>query len=260
MVGGALGVLFAVGATRLIVALIPPDYVPNEARIVINGWVLLFSLGVSMLTGILFGLAPALRSSRPDLVGTLKDGGGGATGSVRGRAMRSWLVVAEISLSVILLAGASLAVRGFVQILHVDPGFQPEKVLRIDVTLAPKRYPTWQQRNVLDRNLLESVMNLPGVQAASLGNGGLPYSGWRSSFSIDGQPRVEGRKVAICADQRPVSADARDSAETRARIYRGGNRERTRAWRSSTRVPRGFGRRARTRWAARCRSTIWRNR
>lgn len=197
VVGGALGVLFAVGATRLMVALIPPDYVPNESRIVINGWVLLFSLGVSMLTGILFGLAPALRSSHPDLVGTLKDGGGGAAGSVRGRAMRNWLVVAEISLSVILLAGASLAVRGFVQILHVDPGFQPDKVLRIDVTLAPQHYPTWQQRNVLDRNLLESVMNLPGVQAATLGNGGLPFSRWRSSFSIEGQPRSEGRKVAL---------------------------------------------------------------
>ncbi len=160
--GGVLGVLFAFGATRLIVALIPPDYVPNEARIAINGWVLLFSLGISMLTGILFGLAPALRSSRPDLVGTLKDGGGGATGSLRGRAMRSWLVVTEISLSVMLLAGASLAVRGFVQVLRVDPGFQPAKVMRIGVTLAPKRYPTWQQRAALDRNLLESVMHLPG--------------------------------------------------------------------------------------------------
>jgi putative ABC transport system permease protein len=116
---------------------------------------------------------------------------------MRGRAMRSWLVVAEISLSVILLAGASLAVRGFLQVLRVDPGFQPEKVLRIDVTLAPKRYPTWQQRNILDRNLLESITNLPGVQAASLGNLGLPWSGWRSSFSIDGQPRTEGGKVAL---------------------------------------------------------------
>ena len=195
--GGILGVLLAVGATRLIVVLIPPDYVPNEARITINGWVLLFSLGVSMLTGILFGLAPALRSSRPDLVGTLKDGGGGATGSMRGRAMRGWLVVAEISLSVVLLAGASLAVRGFVQVLRTDPGFQPEKVMRIDVTLAPKSYPTWQQRNLLDRNLLESIVNLPGVQAASLGNAGLPWSGWRSSFSIEGQPPTEGRKVAL---------------------------------------------------------------
>jgi putative ABC transport system permease protein len=197
VVGGALGVLFAVGATRLIVALIPPDYVPNESRITINGWVLLFSLGVSMLTGILFGLAPALRSSRPNLVGTLKDGGSGAAGSIRGQAMRSWLVVAEISLSVILLAGASVAIRGFVQMLRVDPGFQPERVLRIDVTLPPKSYPTWTERNVLDRNLLEGVANLPGVQAAELGNLGLPWSGWRSTFSIDGQPRTEGRTVKL---------------------------------------------------------------
>jgi len=195
--GGILGVLFAFGATRLIVALIPPDYVPNEARISINGYVLLFSLGVSMLTGILFGLAPALRSSRPDLVETLKDGGGGATGSLRGRTLRSGLVVAEISLSVVLLAGASLAVRGFVQILHTDPGFQPERVMRLDVTLAPKLYPTWQQRNLLDRNLLAGIINLPGVESAELGNMGLPWSGWRSSFTIDGQPRLEGRKVAI---------------------------------------------------------------
>ncbi len=197
VVGGALGVLFALAATRLIVVLIPPDYVPNESRIVVNGWVLLFSLGVSMLTGILFGLAPALHSSRPDLVGTLKDGGSGATGSIRGRAMRSWLVVAEISLSVILLAGASVAIRGFVQMARMDPGFQPEHVLRIDVTLAPKRYPTWTERNVLDRNLLEGVMNLPGVESAELGNMGLPWSGWRSSFLIDGQPRTEGRNVEL---------------------------------------------------------------
>jgi putative ABC transport system permease protein len=195
--GGVLGVLFAVGATRLIVALIPPDYVPNESRIVINGWVLLFSLCVSMLTGILFGLAPALRSSRPDLVDTLKDGGGGATGSMRGRAMRSWLVVTEISLSVVLLAGASLAIRGFVQMMKVDPGFQPEHVLKLDFTLAPKRYPTWQQRNTLDQNLLESVLSVPGVQAAELGNYGVPYDGWRSPFSIEGQPPAQDRRVAL---------------------------------------------------------------
>ena len=195
--GGALGVLFAFGATRLIAALIPPDYVPNEARITINGWVLLFSLVVSMLTGILFGLAPALRSSRPGLVDTLKDGGGGATGRLRGRALRSGLVVAEISLSVILLAGASLAVRGFLQMLSTDPGFQPSRVLSVEVTLPPKSYPTWQQRNELDRNLLASIASLPGAQDAELGNSGLPYAEIRSPFTISGLPRMEDRTVAI---------------------------------------------------------------
>lgn len=197
VLGGALGVLFAVVATRVIAAMLPPDYIPNEARITINGYVLLFSLGVSMLTGILFGLAPALRSSRPDLVDTLKDGGGGTMGSIRGQAMRSWLVVAEISLSVILLAGASLAIGGFVRMLQIDPGFRPERVLQIGVTLAPKRYPTLVERNNFDRTLLDSISNLPGVSAAALGNGGMPYAGWPSDFSIDGQPPNEGQKVVL---------------------------------------------------------------
>ena len=186
----------------------------------------MFSLGVSMLTGILFGFAPALRSSRPDLVGTLKDGGGGAAGSLRGRAMRSWLVVAEISLSVVLLAGASLAVRGFVQMLRTDPGFQPERVVRIDVTLAPKRYPTWQQRNVLDRNLAGKRDEPAGREAAELGNEGLPYSGWRSSVYHRRPTAHRQTQGGACADQRPVSADAGHSAEARAGIHRSGNGER----------------------------------
>ena len=195
--GGALGVLFSFAVTRTIVALLPPDNVPNEARITINGYVLLFSLAVSMLTGILFGLVPALRSSRPDLADALKDGGSGAGGSIRGQATRSGLVVVEIALSVILLSGASLAIRSFIDLLRTDPGFQPEKTLAMHVDLQPDRYPTLEQRNAFDRNLLENISNLPGVQAAAIGNGGMPYSGWESSYSLEGQPRVDGQKVVV---------------------------------------------------------------
>ena len=113
LAGGVLGVLFAFGAIQVIVLLMPQNYVPNEARITINGYVLLFTLAISVLTGILFGLAPALRCSRPNLVDTLKDGGRGSGSGVRGQAMRSGLVVAEVALSVVLLAGASLAIRSF---------------------------------------------------------------------------------------------------------------------------------------------------
>jgi putative ABC transport system permease protein len=197
LVGGALGVLFSFAVVRTIVALIPPDNVPNEARITINGYVLLFSVAVSMLTGILFGLVPALRSSNPDLAEALKDGGTGAGGSVRGQATRSGLVVVEIALSVFLLTGASLAIRTFIDLLHTDPGFQPEKTLTMRVNLQPDRYPTLDQRNAFNRDLLESILNLPGVQAAAIGNGGMPYSGWESSYSLEGQPRVDGRRVAV---------------------------------------------------------------
>jgi putative ABC transport system permease protein len=197
VVGGALGVLFSFAVVQAIVVLIPSDNVPNEARITINGYVLLFSLAISMLTGIVFGLVPALRSSRPDLADALKDGGSGAGGSIRGQATRSGLVVVEIALSVILLTGASLAIRSFIDLLRTDPGFQPEKTLTMRLALQPDRYPTLEQRNAFDRAVLENIANLPGVQAAAIGNGGMPYSGWESSYTLEGQPRFDGRKVVL---------------------------------------------------------------
>jgi predicted permease len=142
LAGGALGVLFSLAAVRVIVAIIPPDNIPNEARIAVNGHVLLFAVAISMLTGILFGLAPALRSTRPDLVGVLKEGGSGAGGSMRGQAMRGGLVVTEIALSVILLTSASVAIRHFVQLMSTDPGFQPAKTLVLPISLPPERYTT----------------------------------------------------------------------------------------------------------------------
>lgn len=134
--GRALGLLFAVGATRATAALMPPDNIPNEARITVNVYVLLFSVS----TGILFGLTPAIRCSRPDLTDALKDGARGSVGSFRGQSARRWLVIAEIALSVVLLAGASLAIRSFAHLLLTDPGFQPEKALLVQVPLPPKQY------------------------------------------------------------------------------------------------------------------------
>jgi putative ABC transport system permease protein len=197
LVGGVLGVLFAIAITRGIVAIIPPDNIPNEARITINGYVLLFALAVSMLTGILFGLAPALRSSRPDLAGTLKEGGSGSGGSVQGQAMRGGLVVTEIALSVILLTGASLAIRHFVQLMNTDPGFQPEKALVVPLNLPPDRYKTLEERNAFDQTLVENIRNLPGVQAVAIGDGGMPFGGPESTFSIEGQPPLNGQKVIV---------------------------------------------------------------
>ena len=195
--GGALGVLFAVGATRAIAALIPADYVPNEARITINSYVLLFSLAVSVVTGILFGLTPAVRCSRPNLADALKDGGRGTAGSVHGQKTRGWLVIAEVALSVILLAGASLAIRSFANLLSINPGFQPERTLMMEVPLPPKRYATFERRNTFDRNLLESVGNLLGVEAAAIGNGGMPFGGPRSPYAIEGQSRAEDRRIIV---------------------------------------------------------------
>jgi predicted permease len=195
--GGALGVLFAVAATRAIAALMPDFYKPNEARITINVYVLLFSLAASLLTGILFGLTPAIRCSRPNLVDALKDGGRGSVGSASGQKLRGWLVAAEVALSVILLAGATLAIRSFAQLLRIDPGFQPQKTLMMQVPLPPKRYATLEGRNTFNRTLLQSVRNLPGVEAAAIGNGAMPFGGPQSSYSLDGQTRSDDRRVVV---------------------------------------------------------------
>jgi putative ABC transport system permease protein len=194
--GGILGILLAFGITKAVAALMPEFYVPNEARISVNSYVLLFSAAVSVLTGILFGLAPAIQSSRPDLVDALKDAGRSNSGSA-GRRTRDVLVVAEIALSVVLLMGASLTVRGLLQLQSVNPGFQPDRVLMLGLQLPPKRYTTYDERIRFAERVATAMATIPGVQSVAIGNGGLPFGGIRSAYSIDGQARDESRQLSV---------------------------------------------------------------
>jgi putative ABC transport system permease protein len=194
--GGLLGLLFAYWITQLMVALMPSFFVPNEARIEVNRYVLFFCVAVSTLTGILFGLAPALQSSRPDLVAALKDDARASGASAGGRT-RAALVVIEVALSVVLLVGAGLTIRSFIALQKVDLGFRPERVMSIGLPLPPKRYATWEQRNRFARELLERVKSVPGVQAATIGVGGLPFGGPQSTFALDGQGDAETRRITM---------------------------------------------------------------
>ena len=197
LIGGVLGLLFALGATRVITLLLPGDSIPGEARIEVNGHVLLFSLAISLATGILFGLTPALRCSRPNLVDTLKDGGRGAGGSVGGKNLRRGLVISEVALSVILLAAASLAIRSFSQLMAINPGFRPDHTLMVQVPLPPTRYQTIEKRNQFARNILESISRAPGVRSVALGNGGMPFGGYSSAYTVEGQAAEPDRRIAI---------------------------------------------------------------
>ena len=197
LAGGVLGLLCAVWMTKLMAALMPDFYVPNEARITVNGYVLLFCMIVSVLTGIIFGLAPALHSSRPDLTDALKDAGRGSSASAQGGRTRALLVVAEVVLSMVLLVSAILTIRSFIALQQVNLGFQTERVLMVGVPLPPKRYATLEQRNRFAQELVERVKNLPGVQAVTVGNGGMPFGGPQSTFAIDGQPESETRRITL---------------------------------------------------------------
>ena len=193
LAGGALGVLFAFGAIHSIVALMPEFYVPNESRVTINVPVLLFSLGVSLLTGIVFGLAPALQTSRPDLTDSLK-AGRSTSASRHGGGTRNLLVVIEVALSVVLLVSAGLTVRTFVALQAIDSGVSADRVLVVGVPLPPAKYATLEQRNRFSQELLERVGALPGVEAATFG---LPFGEPQSAFAILGQPVDESRKIGI---------------------------------------------------------------
>jgi putative ABC transport system permease protein len=193
LVGGALGVLFAFGAIRTIVSLMPEFYVPNESRVAINNPVLAFSVLVSLLTGIVFGLVPALRMSRPEVADALKAGRSTGVESDGGRS-RHVLVVVEVALSVVLLVSAGLTIRTLLALHHIDPGVRGDHVLLVGVPLPPAKYTSLDQRNQFSQELLERVASLPGVEVASIGH---PFGAPQSPFTIVGQTPDDSRRVGI---------------------------------------------------------------
>jgi putative ABC transport system permease protein len=196
LAGGVLGIALAFALTRAVILFIPASYVPNEARIVLNNYVLLFSAAISVLGGILFGLAPALKCSRPDLGDSLKNASRTLAGD-GGARTRKTLVVAEVTLCVVLLTGAGLMIRGFLQLQKLDLGFQADRVLVVGLPLSPRRYANYEQRIGFTERLLQDLRALPGVQSAAIGNGGLPFGGPQSMYSIEGQPEQKSEPIMI---------------------------------------------------------------
>lgn len=168
LAGGALGVGLAYGIMAIAVPLLPENIVPNEARVTLNGWVLLFSTVVAVGSGIIAGLVPAWQCTRPEVNTALKDGGQGA-GQHRGNRTRNALAVAQVTLSLVLLVGAGLMALGFKQAMDVGEGIQIDRMLLLRVPLGPKRYPEYEQRIAFSRGLLDKVRAVPGVIQATVG-------------------------------------------------------------------------------------------
>lgn len=161
--GGALGLLLAHGALTSASTLLAGQ-VPRAGEISIDARVLLFALGVSMLTGLLAGTLPAVRAGRSDLNHALKEGGRG-DGAI-GVGARRVLIVCEVALSLVLLMGAGVMVQSLLALRHGDTGFDPNNVLTMDVTLVGTRYPAPQQRSAFFDAALQRLRALPGVEAA----------------------------------------------------------------------------------------------
>jgi len=196
LAGGVLGLLLASWAMDLLVAYGPAD-VPRLRDVSLDRYVLLFTFGVATLTGLVFGLAPALQASKPDPGNMLKDAGRGFSHGGRNR-MRSGLIVSEVAFSLMLLVGAGLLVNSFWRLLQTDAGFDARGVLALDVPLSRARYTTPEQRSAAFEQLIGRMKTLPGVRDVSaVSNVPLTDLDYELSFQIEGRAPYKPGEEAV---------------------------------------------------------------
>src|SRR5690348_4041962 len=194
LAGGSAGLLLAYGGLKILPAILPPPgalgELPHVNWIGLNWTVLSFTVGIALLTGIIFGLVPAFQSSRPDLNESLKESGRSTSGGVESRLARNSLVVFEVGISLVLLIGAVTLIRGFRGLLDTNPGFNPKNVLSMQVWLPYDRYQNTALARTLFQHVIEKMRALPGVESASAVNF-LPLSGWTDITNLD----IEGQAL-----------------------------------------------------------------
>ena len=202
LAGGAAGLIIGTWAVDIVRGFAPPG-IPRLETAQTNWTVLGVTFAVSLLTGIVFGLAPAWRGTRSEIGESLQQGGRAA--SVGSGRLGAALTIAEVALSLLLLVGAGLLIRSFTLLLDVNPGFNPQGVLAVQISLPAARYPEARTRQFY-RQLLERLEHLPGVQSAGAARS-LPVlgSGWTSGYVVRDQPTPgDGRPSASF---NPVSSD-----------------------------------------------------
>src|ERR1022692_4473496 len=187
LIGGACAIAVALAGVRALVSLLPAGF-PRADTIHINAAVFAFTLLIALATGVLFGLAPALQAARTDVQDTLRASGRGAGGSRGHLRLRSALVVGEVSLACLLLIGAGLMLRSFVNLLRADPGFRPEHLLTASLSLPDATYKPLDTLRFWDR-LAERLDSVAGIRAAGVGTD-LPWTGYDDNiggFTIEGK-------------------------------------------------------------------------
>jgi putative ABC transport system permease protein len=204
LAGGALGVLVAYWSLRLLVLVAPAD-APLLAGARLDGTVLAFNVGVTLLTAVLFGIAPAIRASRTDVVSGLR---GLSRAGAAGSGTRGVLAVSEVALALVLFAAAGLMLRSFLALATVDPGYEPRDVLTFQLSLPRSKYADAESRKSFFESLHDRMSNLPGETATGFASA-LPLDQSRmiTIFRIDGTPEVEDRMQMPRASVRIVSPE-----------------------------------------------------
>lgn len=198
LTGAALGVLLAYRVVAIIADLLPKYQFPHEAAIQLNVPVLIFSVALAVLTGVIFGLWPSLQLSRPDVVQVMQSSTRRIAGGSRGRMMNTILIAAQIALTLVMLAGAGAAMRGFLRLLHTPLGYDPHNVMSVGIPVHDGAYPTWAARSAYFELLRNKVATVPGVSMAAISTNATPPSnGWNTGIEILGKPPKDDQKVRV---------------------------------------------------------------
>ena len=274
LAGGVLGLVIAYASTAALIAARPAD-LPRLDQIGLDGTVVLFTLGAALLTGLVFGMVPALQATNEHLLRGLQESGRSAGGGRRAHRLRSALVVAEMALAVILLTGSGLLIRSFVELTRVNPGFQPDGAMAIRVTFQGEMYKGGDQIRNRVNDIADRLRGLPGVTAVAAGTvlplGGL---GALNDFAVEGAPPPPpdvNQEIAVASVTPDYFQRHRHAAAARTPVHRarsrkgaaGGAHQRSRRPtlvpdRGSDRPARAVGRH-RAKWSASSRDVLQRN-
>ena len=198
LTGAALGVGLAYASLAKIVAGLPRNSFPHEAAIQINVPVLCFSVGIALLTGILFGLWPALQISRPEVSQVMQAGTRRVAGSVQGRRTLAVLIGGQIALTLLMLSGAGAALEGFLRLMNVHLGYDPHNVMSVGIPVHENTYSTWAERSNYFEQIRAKIASTPGVTMTAISTNATPPSnGQGMKFDILGKPTSQDQQTRI---------------------------------------------------------------
>jgi predicted permease len=196
--GAALGVLAAYRGVKAISAMVPYYSFPHEAAIRVNTPVLLFSAALALISGILFGIAPALRLSRPGLGQLIQASSGKHSGSARSRNVHRLLIAGQVALTLLLMTGAGAAIKAFSSLIHTPLGFDPDHVFVMNVSVPKGSNPTWQQRIQANEVVRRAVAQAPGVSSASVSTSWFPgLGGFQGKIEVQSKPTLTDAQAVI---------------------------------------------------------------
>jgi predicted permease len=196
--GTLLGVLLGYKLLALIVNWLPSFSFPHEAAIKMNLPVLFFSVGLALLTGMVFGIAPALQFSRPQIAQVMQSSTRKMTGGVKGRRTYTTLIAGQMALTLLLMASAGAAMQAFLHMMHVDLGYDPQNVMSVGIPVHDNTYTKWQARATYFEQLRTKIASLPQVVSAGIStNATPPENGWEQRFEISGKPSAEQQRARL---------------------------------------------------------------